>query len=83
MGLEAELADQEHKKAEAARAAAANERARIARDRHDVIAPAMSVRIIQVLGARGRGSIADDHGIPYLRVSDDQVIPYPLDQRFP
>jgi hypothetical protein len=26
---------------------------------------------------------ADDHEIPYLGVRRDQVIPYPLDQRFP
>jgi len=26
---------------------------------------------------------ADDQGIPYLRARRDQVIPHPLDQRFP
>ena len=26
---------------------------------------------------------ADDHGIPYLGALHDQLIPYPLDQRFP
>jgi hypothetical protein len=26
---------------------------------------------------------ADDHVIPYRKVVNDQLIPYPLDQRFP
>jgi len=63
MGLEAESADQEHKKAEAARAAAANGPARIARDLHDVIAPAVRVTIIQGMAARGWG-----HRCPRLTV---------------
>jgi len=54
-GLEAELADQEHKKAEAACVCSGDKRACITRDRHYVIAPAMSVTIIQAMAARGWG----------------------------
>jgi signal transduction histidine kinase len=51
--LEARAAELEHEREEKVRVAAAEERARIARELHDVVAHSVSVMVVQVGGARG------------------------------
>jgi len=60
--LEADLVAEREKREERARRAVADERMRIARELHDVIAHNLTVAIIQMTAARGEIAAPDSHG---------------------